>query len=362
MTGIETQNLESLQNVSVIIPSLDPDKRLAGVVEGLQKVGFCDIILIDDGSAEKNKVFFPKGEGITLITHEVNRGKGAALKTALKYILENRPNSLGAVTCDGDGQHLAADVRHVCLEMLKSGKYVLGVRDFSLEDVPKKSRIGNRTSSFALALVCGVKISDTQTGLRAIPSSLFEPMSLVDGDRFEYETNVLLELKSMNAEYSEVPIETVYLDENKGSHFRPFHDTLRICKIIFKYLFSSLAAFVTDILLFTLLSSGLKLGVIVCTIIARIFSSAVNFVLNKKVVFHSGAPVLRCAVKYYALAIPVMLLSAFGVKGIAYLLRLEQGSGVITFIKVIVDLILFIANFKIQQKWIFKKKSKPNKK
>lgn len=122
MTGIETQNLESLQNVSVIIPSLDPDKRLAGVVEELQKVGFCDIILIDDGSAEKNKVFFPKGDGITLITHEVNRGKGAALKTALKYILENRPNSLGAVTCDGDGQHLAADVKHVCLEMLKSGK------------------------------------------------------------------------------------------------------------------------------------------------------------------------------------------------------------------------------------------------
>ena len=135
---------EELDGVTVIIPSLDPDTRLGEVVRSLQTEGFTDILLVDDGSKPENKKFFPSGDGITLLVHEVNRGKGAALKTALRYILENRPQTRGTLTCDGDGQHLACDARSVCEEMLKTGAYVLGVRDFSLPDVPRKSRIGNR--------------------------------------------------------------------------------------------------------------------------------------------------------------------------------------------------------------------------
>jgi len=219
---------KTLTGVTVIIPSLDPDTRLAGVVQSLKEEGFDDILLVDDGSKPENKAFFPTGDGITLLVHEVNRGKGAALKTALRYILQNRPDSRGAVTCDGDGQHLAKDARRVCEDMLQNGTYSLGVRDFSLPDVPKKSRIGNRASAAALALVSGVSLRDTQTGLRAIPPSLLAPMAEVSGDRFEYETNVLLELKNMKAAYSQVTIETVYLDENKGTHYRPFADSIRI--------------------------------------------------------------------------------------------------------------------------------------
>ena len=98
---------EELDGVTVIIPSLDPDTRLGEVVRSLQTEGFTDILLVDDGSKPENKKFFPSGDGITLLVHEVNRGKGAALKTALRYILENRPQTRGALTCDGDGQHLA---------------------------------------------------------------------------------------------------------------------------------------------------------------------------------------------------------------------------------------------------------------
>ena len=349
----ESCNFQSLAGVSVIIPSLDPDERLAGVVNALRAEGFDDIILVDDGSKPENKAFFPAGNDITLLVHQVNRGKGAALKTALNHVQANRPNTRGAVTCDGDGQHLASDVRKVCLAMLECGSYVLGVRDFSLPDVPKKSRVGNRASTFALALVCGVKISDTQTGLRAIPPSLLAPMANVRGERFEYETNVLLELKAMHASYAEVTIETVYLDSNKSSHFRPFADTLRIASLILKYVGSSLAAFAADILLFTLFNQLFAGKVILATILARLLSSAFNFTLNRSLVFHSDVSVPRAALKYYALAVPVMLISAFGVKGLAALLGVAPGNAAVTFIKMIVDFVLFLVNFRLQKFWIF---------
>lgn len=345
-----------MKNISVIIPSLDPNERLASVMESIKAQGFDDIILVDDGSKEENKHFFPKGEGITLLIHEKNLGKGAALKTALKYVIENRPESEGAVTCDGDGQHLATDLKKVCEEMVKTQKFVLGVRDFSLDDVPPKSRIGNRLSSFALMLCCGAYISDTQTGLRAIPKHLLTPMAEIEGDRFEYETNVLLGLKGMRAEYTEVKIETVYLEENKGTHFHPVKDTIRIFSRIIKYLFSSLASFITDIGLFTILNSICHLGVLASTVLARAVSSVLNFVLNKKVVFHSGEPLGKAIGKYYLLAIPIMLFSAFGVKGLSILLNLPENSIAVTLIKLLVDVVLFILNYNIQKKWIFKKK------
>ena len=345
-----------MKNISVIIPSLDPDERLATVVEAVRSQGFSDIILVDDGSKEENKKYFPKGDGITLLVHEINRGKGAALKTALKYVIENRPESTGAVTCDGDGQHLAKDLKNVCEKMAESGKFVLGVRDFSLDDVPPKSRIGNRLSSFALMLCCGSYISDTQTGLRAIPKNLLIPMSRVEGDRFEYETNVLLGLKGMGAEYCEVKIETVYLDDNKGTHFHPVKDTIRILSRIIKYLFSSLASFIVDIGLFAILNSICHWGVLASTLLSRAVSSIINFTLNKRVVFHSGEPFGRSILKYYLLAIPIMLFSAFGVKGLSVLLGLPENSFAITLIKLLVDIILFVLNYNIQKKWIFKKK------
>ena len=346
-----------LSRVTAIVPSLDPDARLAGVVESLQKEGFSDILLVDDGSKPENKAFFPSGKGITLLTHEINRGKGAALKTALRYILENRPDTAGALTCDGDGQHLASDARLVCEEMLKTGAYTLGVRDFSLPEVPPKSRVGNRVSAAALALVSGVKLRDTQTGLRAVPKALLQPMSRVSGDRFEYETNVLLELKNMSAAYTQVTIQTVYLDSNKGTHYRPFADSVRIASLLLKYIGSSLAAFAADILLFSLLNHLLSLGILASTVLARAFSSLLNFFLNRQVVFNSHASVGKSILKYYALAVPVMLVSAFGITGLCTLFRLDPDSLLVTLIKILVDTVLFLINFRLQKYWIFRKKN-----
>ena len=345
-----------MENISVIIPSLDPDKRLRSVVENLIKAGFKDIIVINDGSNKENLKFFPEGEYITTITHHKNLGKGAALKTAYKYIIENRPDSKGVVTCDGDGQHLASDTVKVVEKMLESGSFVLGVRNFSLPNVPFKSRLGNRTSSLLLSMFCGIKTQDTQTGLRSFPAKLLSKMIQVKGDRFEYETNVLIELQSMNTTYTEVEIKTVYLDENKGSHYRPFADTMRILSLMIKYFLSSLISFIADILVFTLLHSYFLCSVLLSTVIARILSSAINFVLNKKVVFKNKSLIINTLLKYVLLAVPIMLISALGLKAIAFLFNIENGSVSLTFIKMIIDTILFILNFRIQKTWVFKNK------
>ncbi len=346
-----------MKNICIIIPSLNPDERLGGVVSSLVSEGFNDIILVDDGSKEENKKYFPTGDGITLITHPTNFGKGTALKTALSYLTKHRQDITGAVTCDGDGQHLSSDVKRVAEEMKKTGNFVLGVRDFSLPNVPPKSRIGNRLSCFALMLCSGSKFSDTQTGLRGIPSELFTDMIQIDGARFEYETNVLLALRSIGAKHSEVKIETVYLDENKGTHFHPIKDTVRIFSLIIKYILSSAISFITDLVIFGILTKLCGIGVILSTIAARAISSIVNFIFNKKVVFNSSVSLPKAIIKYYCLAIPVMLISAFGVKGIAYGLGLEESSIIVTLIKAVVDCILFVANYKIQKKWIFGKKN-----
>ena len=177
----------------------------------------------------------------------------------------------------------------------------------------------------------------------------------VSGDRFEYETNVLLELKNMGAEYKEVKIETVYLENNKSSHFRPFHDTVKIMSLMLKYCASSTISFAADILLFTLLHKFCTAGILVSTIVARLISSVVNFFLNKKLVFKTSASVKKTLVRYYALAIPTMLVSAFATKLFALLFAVPESSLIVTLIKIVVDILIFVFNFRVQKRWVFKK-------
>ena len=217
-----------LSNISVVLPSLDPDEKLQLVIDGLLEYGFTDIILVNDGSKPENMHYFEAAAQhpqVHLLHHEVNRGKGAALKTAFAWFLENRPDAAGVVTVDGDNQHHPEDTRNCCEQMLKTRRMVLGVRDFSLPDVPARSKAGNKITSFVFKVFVGMKISDTQTGLRAIPRDKLKLLLNISGDRFEYETNMLLAMKTYNIAFDEVKIRTVYIEENKSSHFRAFHDS-----------------------------------------------------------------------------------------------------------------------------------------
>ena len=358
-------------NISVIIPSLNPDENLLMVVDGLIKEGFNDIIIVNDGSREENMKPFIEASKlpcVTLLNHEVNKGKGRALKTAYEYCLNNRKDSLGVVTVDGDNQHLAKDIKACCEAMLEKDKVILGCRDFSGDNVPPKSKIGNNITKFVFRAMCHIKISDTQTGLRAIPYRYLQMMTEIKGERFEYETRVLLEMKRQGVEFLEVVIDTVYIDDNSETHFHPFKDSFKIYMVIFRYLFGQMFSFIkymiSSILSF-LIDNGLfrfmefVMGsdsdkgakIVVATVVARVVSSIFNFVVNRKAVFKSDAPVVKTALKYYALCICQMGASA----GLVYLFSslFNAGDWLTSLIKIIVDMLLFILSYQIQKRWVF---------
>lgn len=351
-------------NVTVIIPSLNPDEKLVGTVTELYNAGFEDIVIIDDGSDEKHKAFFPDLSEFpycTIIHHRVNKGKGAALKTAFKYVIKNRDYQSGVVTVDADGQHLVKDVIACAEQMTETETVVLGCRNFSEPHVPKRSRFGNKTTSLVFKTLCGLKISDTQTGLRAIPNKFLPLFLEVKGDRYEYETNMLLEFKKQGIPFSEVTISTVYFDNNEKSHFRPIRDSLRVYRFILSFVFSSMFSALVETVLFYLLLKflfgDLSNGILLTTAIARVCSATVNFTVNRKTVFASKAGVFKTLVKYIALAIPLLLASGYAVKGISLLFEIEN-EAVITAIKLIVDTLLFLISFRIQQNWVFASKPK----
>ena len=360
--------MKDLSKISVVLPSLDPDEKLVAVIDGLLEYGFTDIILVNDGSKPENLHYFEDAAAqhpeIHLLHHEVNKGKGAALKNAFRWFLENRPDGYGVVTVDGDNQHHPADTRACCEQMLQTGHAVLGCRDFNQEDVPARSSFGNKTTSMIFKIFVGMTISDTQTGLRALPRNVLKILVDVYGDRFEYETNMLLAFKNHGIKFDEVKIRTVYIEENKSSHFRVIRDSWRIYKLIlahfFRYTLSSLVSFVVDsgmvYLLTVLLRSFLQdplLGTIT-TVGARAVSSLLNFYMNKKLVFQTKVNTFTALIRYYALAIPQLVVQSL-LNSLVYSI-FSIGSdqpGLRTMIHIVIMTILFIVSFTIQQRWVF---------
>ena len=363
----EDIKMADISKISVALPSLDPDEKLNAVIDGLLEYGFTDIILVNDGSKPENLHFFTDAAQahpeIHVLTHEVNRGKGAGLKTAFNYVLKNRPDSLGVVTVDGDNQHHPEDTRACCEHMLETGRITLGCRDFSLPHVPPRSRFGNRTTSAVFRLFCGIKLSDTQTGLRAFPRETLELMTQIGGDRFEYETNVLLAMKTGGLPFDEVKIRTVYIEENKSSHFHWLKDSWRIYRLIlrhfFRYTLSSLLCAGVDIGMYTLfdhllVSAGTAVHNTVPTVLARIISSLLNFFINQRVVFQSKEKTGKALLRYYALAIPQLLVQLGLTNGVFWLLHIsEKASGLRTLWYTIVMIVLYFISYAIQQRWVF---------
>lgn len=362
--------MSCLSKVSIVIPSLDPDEKLLAVVDGLLATGFDDIILVNDGSCQEKLSYFEAAAAhpqVSVIHHPHNRGKGAALKTAFAWFLENRPDRAGVVTADGDNQHHPEDIKACAEHMLQTTRFTLGVRDFSLPEVPFRSRSGNRITSFVFKIFIGMTISDTQTGLRGIPASQLSLFQAVSGDRFEYETNMLLALKEHNIPFDEVKIRTVYIEDNQSSHFRAVQDSWRIYKLLlahfFRYTVSSVVSAVLDEGLFALLSfllqgvlSGFPLTA-VPTAAARLVSSLFNFFINKKFVFQKDVSTVKALLRYYMLAVPTALLQMGLTYGVFALFGIGAGQTLLrALIYGIVMAVLFIFTFMVQQRWVFAEK------
>lgn len=350
--------------ISIVIPAYQPDEKLISTIKELVKSGFDDILVVNDGSGESYNNIFETVEQIqecTLLCHSVNRGKGSALKTAIEFFLKNRKDREALVTVDADGQHLVRDIEAVSGAVLKSKKIVLGVRNFSESNIPARSVLGNKITAAIFRLFFGMKIRDTQTGLRAFPKEYLSDMLEVEGERYEYETNVLLLMNRHRIPFDQVDITTIYIEENKSSHFRVVRDSLLIYALILKYMLSSVIGAFIDELVFYLLKKWAILVFIPipltfsATICARIISSLVNYGINAKHVFKENAT-KTTFIKYYILVVAQLIVSATLVFMIEHVFYISSPL-LSTVVKAVIDTILFFFSFRIQHKWVFNNKS-----
>ncbi len=228
-----------MKKICILIPAYNPDERLVKLVNELkEKLPKTPVVIVDDGSLSEN-IFnillqnCPSPDRPRLIKHSFNLGKGEALKSGFKYILKHYHSCKGIVTADCDLQHSVNDI-------IKIGTYLdshpdkiyLGSRNFNKTNIPIKSVIGNKFTSFLFKLIYHINLNDTQTGLRGIPlnsTGLFLDIKTSD---FSFETLMLIIAKKHNIPISEIPINTIYIENNKNSNFKPVSDSFKICKTI----------------------------------------------------------------------------------------------------------------------------------
>ena len=335
----------------VLIPAYKPDMRLVKLVDELTEAKL-SVLIVDDGSTEEQKAVFDELEkrDIPVVRHAVNQGKGRAIKSGFNYLLINHPELKGVVTADCDGQHTPADIQRVMDALCEHpDDMIIGARKFT-GNVPMRSLLGNKITRAVFWFATGIKVTDTQTGLRGFPASCLKRIMKLSGERYELEMNMLLALKDWNMHATEVPIETIYINDNAGSHFNALKDGMLVFRQIIAYMCSSAASWVVDYgmyILLLLLPFGLHEEV--CHVLARICSSLVNFKINQKAVFHMHGG-KRELIMYMSLVAITLCIGT----PLLYLLTKCGWNAVIA--KMCVDTLLFFFNYIVQREIIFRRK------
>ena len=366
-----------------LIPAYKPNIQLLEFVKGIEEHGM-DCLIVNDGSGEAYLFLFHKIERETearVLSFPENRGKGAALKAGLEYLQKENAGLQGdftIITLDADGQHLLKDALNLLsVSEEKKDTLILGSRTQS-KDSPLRSRIGNGITKEVFNLCTGVEVKDTQTGMRAFSGKMIPEMLTIPGERYEYEMNVLLFLAKEGVLMEEVPIETVYINDNAESHFDTVKDSYRIYKQILKFSASSLLSFLADFLLYSFffLITG---GLFVSNFLARVISLHLNFFLNKTMVFsgeedieeskkrientkvQKGTKWNLSALKsfkkeeyfsYIGLAAFIFIINSFILSGIVGSLGMNPYLA-----KILTEGLLFCLSYFVQKKWIFEKNS-----
>ncbi len=215
----------------ILIPTYNPDDKLLQVLKTINKK--YETIVVNDGSENKDML---KGceEYAQIISYDENQGKGFALKTGFAYIKAHYKDYV-VVTMDDDMQHKLEDAINLCDYVNDhEDEFAIGRRHWD-KTTPITSRIGNAIARHTFKRHTGLSIYDTQTGLRAFSYKLIDYMLSIEGNRYEYEMNVLYNLKNNNIKYKEIDIQTIYIDNNKTSRFRVFKDSIKILKDMRKW-------------------------------------------------------------------------------------------------------------------------------
>lgn len=339
----------------VLVPAYEPDERLVALVRDLlADDARRPVVVVDDGSGPGYAEVFEAARraGASVVAHEVNRGKGQALRTGMAHVARARPGA-GVVCADSDGQHTPTDITRVGLR-LASGEddVVLGVRRFTGR-VPVRSRLGNAVTRRLFAIVTGRDVVDTQTGLRGYPPRMLGWVDDVPGDRFDHELRVLLRACRERRAIGLVDIETVYLDDNASSHFRPLIDSMSVYAPLLAFALSSLLGFAVDVLALVALMA--VTGQLLLSIVgARVLSASVNFAVNRQWVFSRGpdgrrevAPLRPALLRYAALAVVVLVLNA------TLLEALVAVGASLAVAKVLTELVLFVGGYVVQRTLVF---------
>jgi glycosyltransferase involved in cell wall biosynthesis len=344
-------------DIQLLIPTYKPTNKLLELIQRIQQTPTLDrlqIIIVDDGSGKEYQEIFNQIKKINnchLEQHAINLGKGRALKTGFNYILQQYLNTQGVVTADADGQHLIDDIHKVINKLHSNPKnLILGVREFT-GTVPMRSKIGNLFSIVAFRLISGLKIKDTQTGLRGIPKHFIPQCIITPGEKYEYETNMLLATARNSIAISQTVIQTVYIANNHSSHFNPVLDSLRIYFALLRFAISSITASLIDMLVFSLCIIGsVNLGYSI--IIARIISGNINLLINKNFVFHSNTNIAITCIKYWCLVLVLGMLAYTAIDALV-----SHNILSVFVAKILVESLLFLCSFTIQRDFIFHSKN-----
>jgi len=335
-------------NYSVLIPAYQPDEKLYDLAKTLSEMKI-PAVIVNDGSTEGLEVFEScRGlSGVTVLGYAENHGKGYALKTGIRYLKEQGFDC--AVTADADGQHLPKDIIRIAASSSENpAALIMGMRDVSL--MPPRSKTGNSLTRTLFKLLYNIDLQDTQTGLRGIPlrDDNIQGLLGIVGNRYEYEMDMLVEsARLFPGGIIEVPIETVYIDNNASTHFHAIRDGSKVYKVLFrrfpKFLIASASSFGVDYLLFNALYYLLFRKVGPATVCARAVSAVYNYIVNKKLVFKDSGSKYN-PVSYAVLAVAVLCANIALMKLLVDLLHWPAFLA-----KILVEVVLYIVNFFIQQ-------------
>jgi glycosyltransferase involved in cell wall biosynthesis len=346
------QITQDILNISVVIPALNPEAEFVALVGALAEASVGAIVVVDDGSDRGHEKYFDAVRGFSkvhVLRHAVNLGKGAALKTGMNYILCSFPQHIGVVTADADGQHQAGDILDIArLLTERPDALVLGTRQFG-SGVPLRSRLGNGLTRLLVGAIVGKRLMDTQTGLRGLPLELLPKLLKISSSGYEFELDMLIAAKHQSVPFVQKPIRTIYLDNNRSSHFNPLLDSMRVYFVLFRFSLLSLATAVLDNVVFYWVFRWSS-SVLSAQATGRLIALLFNYTVARRAVFLSNEKHQVTFPKYVTLVVASGALSFWT---IGFLTR--HFSIQVLPAKVLAEGCLFFLNFMIQRDLVFTK-------
>ncbi len=218
------------ERILVLVPAFNAAPSIANVLRGCREQ-MRDLVVVDDGSRDATGEI-ARDAGAMVLRHEVNRGKGAALKTGFAYALDNGFD--GVVTLDADGQHLPSEIPKILAARAETGAdLIIGGRSHLFDHMLPRRRMANRFSAWSISTAAGTRVTDSQSGFRFYSAALLRGVTL-RSDGFDMESEIIVRAGRGGFRVVTTPIELGFIDGVCTSHYKPLGDTLRIAWTVIK--------------------------------------------------------------------------------------------------------------------------------